>query len=95
MEGQSGLSELSVISWASAEGCPISEVPLYSYDTSTTLLLRLARHLYITVDQPDAINEFAFDWLIDTQFGVISTVGIQPYNTNNYIIICSYTDRTL
>ena len=31
MEGQSGLSELSVISWVSAfEGCPLSGVPLYS-----------------------------------------------------------------
>ena len=30
-EGQSGLSELSVISWVSAvEGCPLSGVPLYS-----------------------------------------------------------------
>ena len=30
MEGQSGLSELSVISWVSAvEGCPLSGVPLY------------------------------------------------------------------
>ena len=32
MEGQSGLSELSIISWVSAvEGCPLSEVPLYCY----------------------------------------------------------------
>ena len=31
MEGQSGLSELSVISWVSAiQGCPLSGVPLYS-----------------------------------------------------------------
>ena len=31
MEGQSGLSELSVTSWASAvEGCPLSGVPLYN-----------------------------------------------------------------
>ena len=30
MEGQSGLSELSVISWVSAfEGCPLGGVPLY------------------------------------------------------------------
>ena len=30
MERQSGLSELSVISWVSAiEGCPLSGVPLY------------------------------------------------------------------
>ena len=30
MEGQSGLSELSVISWVSAiQGCPFSGVPLY------------------------------------------------------------------
>ena len=30
MEEQSGLSELSVISWASAiQGCPLSGVPLY------------------------------------------------------------------
>ena len=30
MEGQSGLSELSVISWVSAvEGCPLSGVALY------------------------------------------------------------------
>ena len=30
MGGQSGLSELSVISWVSAfEGCPLSGVPLY------------------------------------------------------------------
>ena len=30
MEGQSGLSELSVISWVSTvEGCPLSGVPLY------------------------------------------------------------------
>ena len=30
MEGQSELSELSVISWVSAvEGCPLSGVPLY------------------------------------------------------------------
>ena len=30
MEGQSGLSELSIISWVSAvEGCPLSGVPLY------------------------------------------------------------------
>ena len=30
MEGQSGLSELSVISWVSAnQGCPLSGVPLY------------------------------------------------------------------
>ena len=30
MEEQSGLSELSVISWVSAvEGCPLSGVPLY------------------------------------------------------------------
>ena len=29
MEGQSGLSELSVISWVSAvEGCPLSGVPI-------------------------------------------------------------------
>ena len=32
MEGQSGLSELSVISWVSAvEGCPLSEIPLLQY----------------------------------------------------------------
>ena len=31
MEGQSGLSELSVILWMSAvEGCPLSRVPLYN-----------------------------------------------------------------
>ena len=31
MECQSGLSELSVISWVSAiQGCPLSGVPLYS-----------------------------------------------------------------
>ena len=31
MERQSGLSELSVISWVSAfEGCPLSRVPLYT-----------------------------------------------------------------
>ena len=31
MEGQSGLSELSVISWVSAvEGCPLSGAPLYT-----------------------------------------------------------------
>ena len=31
MEGKSGLSELSVISWASAfEGCPLGGVPLYT-----------------------------------------------------------------
>ena len=30
MGGQSGLSELSIISWMSAfEGCPLSRVPLY------------------------------------------------------------------
>jgi len=30
MEGQSGLSELSIISWVSAfEGCPLTGVPLY------------------------------------------------------------------
>ena len=30
MEGQSGLSELSVTSWVSAfEGCPLGGVPLY------------------------------------------------------------------
>ena len=30
MEGQSGLSELSVLSWLSAiKGCPLSGVPLY------------------------------------------------------------------
>ena len=33
MEGQSGLSELSVISWVSAiQGCPLSGVPLYFHD---------------------------------------------------------------
>ena len=32
MEGQSGLSELSVISWMSAvQGCPLSGVPLYNF----------------------------------------------------------------
>ena len=32
MERQSGLSELSVISWVSAiQGCPLSGVPLYLY----------------------------------------------------------------
>ena len=32
MEGQSGLSELSVISWVSAiQGCPLSGVPLYPH----------------------------------------------------------------
>ena len=31
MEGQSGLSELSVISWVSTiQGCPLSVVPLYT-----------------------------------------------------------------
>ena len=31
IEGVSGLSELSVISWVSAvEGCPLSGVPLYT-----------------------------------------------------------------
>ena len=31
MEGQSGLPELSIISWVSAvEGCLLSEVPLYT-----------------------------------------------------------------
>ena len=31
MEGQSGLSELSIILWMSAvEGCPLSRVPLYN-----------------------------------------------------------------
>ena len=30
MEGQSGLSELSAISWVSAfQGCPLSGVPVY------------------------------------------------------------------
>ena len=33
MEGQSGLSESSVISWVSAiQGCPLSGVPLYHLD---------------------------------------------------------------
>ena len=33
MEGQSGLSELSVISWVSTvQGCPLSGVPLYYYE---------------------------------------------------------------
>ena len=32
MEGQLGLSELSVLLWVSAvEGCPLSGVPLYKY----------------------------------------------------------------
>ena len=32
MEGQSGLSELSVTSWVSAiQGCPLSGVPLYMH----------------------------------------------------------------
>ena len=32
MEEQSGLSELSVISWVSAfQGCPLKGVPLYSF----------------------------------------------------------------
>ena len=35
MEGQSGLSELSVISWVSAiQGCPLSGVPLYSHSVT-------------------------------------------------------------
>ena len=32
MGGQSGLSELSIISWVSTvEGCPLSGVPMYYY----------------------------------------------------------------
>ena len=37
MEGQSGLSELSVISWVSAvEGCPLSGHPLYNNSTTVS-----------------------------------------------------------
>ena len=36
MEGQSGLSELSIISWMSAfQGCPLRGVPLYSLSYTT------------------------------------------------------------
>ena len=39
MEGQLGLSELSVISWMSAvEGCPLSGVPLEHLRTSFLIL---------------------------------------------------------
>ena len=39
MEGQSRLSELSVISWVSAiQGCPFSGVPLYSIDTLCSMM---------------------------------------------------------
>ena len=38
MEGQSGLSELSVISWVSAfEGCLLGGVPLYTFPVIHTL----------------------------------------------------------
>ena len=38
MEWQSGLSELSIISWVSAiQGCPLSGVPLYTISIKTTL----------------------------------------------------------
>ena len=46
MEGQSGLSKLSVISWVSAiQGCPLSGVPLY--------LSTDAPDLYLSTDAPD------------------------------------------
>jgi len=44
MEGQQGISELSVISWVSAvEGCPLSGVPLY-----VIIVRRYNRHWYVT-----------------------------------------------
>ena len=40
MEGQSGLSELSFISWVSAiQGCPLSGVPLYIVGDSLVIIL--------------------------------------------------------
>ena len=42
MEGQSGLSELSVISWVSAfEGCPLGGVPLYTQLSWNAFILNL------------------------------------------------------
>ena len=39
MEKQSGLSELSAISWVSAvEGCPLSGIPLYCKSVQLTII---------------------------------------------------------
>ena len=47
MEGQSGLSELSVISWVSAiQGCPLSRVLLYIYKGLQSL-----GHVIMTTEQ--------------------------------------------
>ena len=43
MEGQSRLSELSVISWVSAiQGCPLSGVPLYNNISQESRIFELA-----------------------------------------------------
>ena len=45
MGGQSGLSELSVISWVSAfEGCPLSGVPLYFQKAAVAVLILNLTH---------------------------------------------------
>ena len=46
MGGQSGLSELSVISWVyAAEGCPLSGVPLNKGEAKFTTIHVALRHL--------------------------------------------------
>ena len=65
MEGQSGHSELSVISWVSAvEGCPLSGVPLYymyladaySASLSASVLCCLPTIVVVTFDAGSALE---------------------------------------
>jgi len=60
MEGQSGLSELSVISWVSAvEGCPLSGVPLYLHKSLRYFVNLLCSMLKILVIRtPSGPNVF-------------------------------------
>ena len=59
MEGQSGLSELPVISWVSAfQGCPLSGVPLYIHSLTPALTQTLiAPTLALTLTLNHLANE--------------------------------------
>ena len=50
MEGQSGLLELSAISWVSAVEGPLSGVPLHSVGTFNHALLATTNHVFAALE---------------------------------------------
>ena len=89
MEGQSGLSELSVISWVSAfEGCPLSGVPLYLRYTYLIVILNgsLANNVF-----------YCFSMLLSMPSAEKSSDGGRKlsYNVMLYSNACEAIYRTL